>query len=725
MKKTKILIGWFLAVVLIFIGTPAFAGMADGHVDNQIVSPDYKAGQVLVKYRAPVRAAAAMYFQEEYDFRATKTLKSGVQLVKLPPGLSVEEALAVYDKSPNVVHAEPNYRYSADVVPNDPDFSKLWGLHNSGQEVNGTTGAADADMDLPEAWGVCSQCTGSQAVISAVLDSGIDCNHPDLSNNIWTNPDEIPGNGLDDDGNGYVDDVHGWDFVDNDNDSMDYAGHGTHVAGTAAAEGNNAYGLSGVCWKARIVPIRVLDASSSGWISDIIEAVEYANALQVRLTAINMSFGGDGFSQFFKEAIEASSAVVVCSAGNSANDNDDSPHYPASYDCPNIIAVAATGQNDELAGFSNYGAASVDLAGPGVNVYSTVPSRPVIWDDDFDDGNMSGWTTGGINNTWGITSSKFWSSPHSLTDSPFGNYQNDTDSWARIGPLDFSSYSGVIVGFKINGACERNRDRLYVEASDDLLNWYSGYFSGSSAGMWIPLIIDLADFDGESTIYFRFRLSTDSSVTEDGFYFDDLKFTVHSDIFDGDEYAFMDGTSMAVPHLLGLCLLIQAFDSGLSNLEIKEIIEDNVDVVPSLIGKVATNGRANAYKAVLSLINSPIATTGSATLVTANSATLNGTVNPNNGKVEAAYYFEYGLTTGYGSSTAETETGSGTSVVPVSAELAGLNPGTTYHFRMVARNDKGTSYGNDKRLTTLSSSVKSRGGGGDGGGCFINTASDR
>ena len=493
------------------------------------------------------------------------------------------------------------------------------------------------------------------------------------------------------------------------------------MAGTAAAEGNNDYGLSGVCWKAKIIPLRVLDASGSGWISDIIEAVEYANALQIRLTAMNMSFSGSGFSQFFKEAIEASSAVAVCSAGNSANNNDYTPSYPASYNCPNIMAVAATDQDDELAGFSNYGAVSVDLAGPGVNIYSAIPSRTVIWDDNFDDGNMSGWTTGGTNNTWGITANRFYSYPYSLTDSPVGNYQNRTNSWARIGPLDFSEESGLKVGFKINGACERNYDKLYVEASDDLLNWSGGWVTGSSGGMWFFMNMDLSGFDGEPAVYFRFRLLADYSVTDDGFYFDDIEITAHSDIFAGDEYAFKSGTSMAAPHLFGLCLLVQAFDSELSNLEIKKAIEDNVDIIPSLVDKVATNGRANAYKVILSSIKRPIAVTSKATSVTASSATLNGTVNPNNETVEAAYYFEYGLTTTYGSSTTEINAGSGTNTAAVNANLTGLNPGTTFHFRLVAKNDKGTSYGHNRSLTTLSSSA----GGGNGGGCFIGTVSDR
>jgi len=139
MRKIKIFVGGFLVTALVFIGIPTFADMADSQVKfmGQVISPDYKAGQVLVKYRTPVRAAAARHFQEEYGISVAKTLKSGVQLVKLPPELSVEEALAIYDRSPNVVYAEPNYRYFADVIPNDPDFSKLWGLHSKWDDWHG------------------------------------------------------------------------------------------------------------------------------------------------------------------------------------------------------------------------------------------------------------------------------------------------------------------------------------------------------------------------------------------------------------------------------------------------------------------------------------------------------------------------------------------------------------------------------------------------------------
>jgi subtilisin family serine protease len=151
----------------------------------------------------------------------------GVQHVKLPKGMTVEEALEIYRSDPDVEYVEPNYLRYATATPDDTFFTNLWGLHNSGQNVNGTAGTADADIDGPEAW---DTTTGSTSVVVAVIDSGVDYNHPDLAANIWTNPAEFPGNGLDDDGNGLVDDVQGWDFVDNDNNPMDNSDHGTHVA---------------------------------------------------------------------------------------------------------------------------------------------------------------------------------------------------------------------------------------------------------------------------------------------------------------------------------------------------------------------------------------------------------------------------------------------------------------------------------------------------------------
>jgi len=222
-------------------------------------------GELLVKYRkGAVRAA----LKSTHDLMGTAVINEfeaiGIQHIKLPEGMAMEAAQNAFNANPDVVYAEPNYIYHAtDRFPNDPDFPELWGLHNTGQTVNGTSGTANIDMDAPRAW----QCvtSGSQVIIG-VIDSGVDWHHPELSGNIWINEAEQNGTaGVDDDGNGYIDDIRGWDFVDNDNDPMDYAGHGTHVAGTIAAAGNNGAAVSGVMWYARIMPIRSFDALGSVW----------------------------------------------------------------------------------------------------------------------------------------------------------------------------------------------------------------------------------------------------------------------------------------------------------------------------------------------------------------------------------------------------------------------------------------------------------------------------
>jgi subtilisin family serine protease len=288
-----------------------------------------------------------------------------LQVVKIPKGLTVPEAIEHYTRNPNVIYAEPNYIVQATEIPNDYYFNELWGLHNTGQ----TGGTPDSDIDAPEAWGLTH---GSSDVIVAVVDTGVDYTHTDLAANMWVNTGEIAGNGKDDDGNGYIDDVRGWDFVNDDNNPMDDYGHGTHCAGTIGAVGNNGIGVAGVMWTARIMPLKFLDASGSGTTSDAVFAILYANRMGAHV--ISNSWGGGGYSQSLKDAIDASPAVVVCAAGNS-NRNIDKffKFYPASYTSPQIIAVAATDDDDNLASFSNYGITSVDVAAPGVSILSTYP----------------------------------------------------------------------------------------------------------------------------------------------------------------------------------------------------------------------------------------------------------------------------------------------------------------------------------------------------------------
>lgn len=267
-----------------------------------------------------------------------------------------------------IKYAEPDYVVQTAAQPDDSSFSQLWGMHNTGQ----TGGVTDADIDAPEAWNL---STGSSSLLVGIIDTGLQYTHPDIAPNAWTNPNEIDGNNIDDDNNGYVDDVRGWNFINETNDPMDDNSHGTHCAGTIGGAGNNALGVAGVCWNVKLAGLKFLNANGSGYISDATEATAYATSIGVTLTS--NSWGGGGFSQAMMDAIsEAGNAGIlfVAAAGNSYANTDLGSYYPQGYDLPNVISVAATDASDKKAAFSNYGLLSVDLGAPGVAIYSTVPA---------------------------------------------------------------------------------------------------------------------------------------------------------------------------------------------------------------------------------------------------------------------------------------------------------------------------------------------------------------
>ena len=258
-------------------------------------------------------------------------------------------------------------RIALSVAPNDPNFGAQWAL--------GGEGASGPGLHAADAWGT---TTGSRSVVVAVIDSGIDFAHPDLAANIWTNPLEIAGNGRDDDGNGYVDDVHGWDFVDNDNTPQDGFWHGTFVSGIIGAVGDNALGGSGVCWQVSILPVRFSGNNGMGYAGAAVSALNYVTQLKragVPIVATNISWGGVlGLPDSIDTAIRAQVAAgitVVAAAGNDGSDTDLVPRYPASFTSDGMITVAATDTADNLAVFSNYGATSIDVGAPGVGILST------------------------------------------------------------------------------------------------------------------------------------------------------------------------------------------------------------------------------------------------------------------------------------------------------------------------------------------------------------------
>ncbi len=266
-------------------------------------------------------------------------------------------------ESGTVEYAEPDYIRHASLLPDDPKYQDgtLWGMDK---------------ISAPSAWDI---NTGSKAVLVGVIDTGIDYNHEDLAANVWTNPGEIPANGIDDDGNGFIDDVHGWDAANGDGDPMDDHGHGTHCSGTIGGVGNNGIAIAGVNWNVSIIGLKFLDAGGSGATSDAVTCVNYATKMNADITS--NSWGGGGYDQSLYDAIAANGKIFSAAAGNSGTDNDVTPNYPSNYDLDNIIAVAATDSNDDLAYFSCYGLTSVDLAAPGVGIYSSLPGNSYdAWD---------------------------------------------------------------------------------------------------------------------------------------------------------------------------------------------------------------------------------------------------------------------------------------------------------------------------------------------------------
>ena len=320
-------------------------GELSPNADNR-TRPDYKPGELLVKFNPGVTEPQIEDLHRSLKSAVLGSIKNlRLQRIKLREGLPEEEATALYRAADIVEHVEKHALRYPSMTANDPGIARQWGL---------------AKMKVPEAWDI---TRGKPEVIVAVIDTGVDYNHPDLKDNIWINTTEIVNN-KDDDGNGYIDDVRGWDFVGADankpkadNDPMDSYGHGTHVAGTIAAAGNNGQGIAGINWQAKIMALKV-QADNGAYFEDfaIIGAIQYAIAKGAKI--INCSFGGGARSVNEESAFKSlkdAGILAVCAAGNDGLNSDTTPTYPANYNLDNIISVAASDENDNLATFSNYG----------------------------------------------------------------------------------------------------------------------------------------------------------------------------------------------------------------------------------------------------------------------------------------------------------------------------------------------------------------------------------
>ncbi|MBR4249638.1 MAG: S8 family serine peptidase [Verrucomicrobia bacterium] len=357
MSKTKSSVTRFGLAILIALGTLC-CSQANAATTN------YVPGRVLVKLKSGVASARLDNFNKTQGVQSARLMKAGNytwQVVEFSPLIDVHEKIREYMKSGLVLWAEPDYYYTIAKIPNDPSFSVP--DHCYSFKNTHATAAWDTITDAPD-------------VIVAVVDSGVQYNHFDLVDNMWVNPNEIPDNGIDDDGNGIVDDVHGANFTTKDpiGDPMDDNRHGTHVAGTIGASGNNSLGVAGVTWKTQIMALKVMGADGKGSSVDIVNGVRYAR--EHGANVINMSLGGGGYSQIAYDeyaACQRAGIIIVAAAGNETTNNDTTPSYPASYclELDNIISVGSCDDRNKVSYFSNYGKKSVHLFAPGSDIWST------------------------------------------------------------------------------------------------------------------------------------------------------------------------------------------------------------------------------------------------------------------------------------------------------------------------------------------------------------------
>jgi subtilisin family serine protease len=539
---------------------------------------EYVEGEVLVTFKSSVALTDARQALGTHSLQLTRhfPLLSAHRgrhfgLVRAP-GRSTAQLIKEISADPAVELVEPNYLRWASRAPNDALFGQMWDLRNTGATVNGITGTSGADIRFVNAWSLARISTNQ--VVVGVIDTGVDYTHPDLAANMWTNAAEIANNSLDDDNNGYVDDVYGYDFADRTSEPSDSGFHGTHVAGTIAAVGDNDIGVIGVAYQARIMALRASSDGSSFADSAIIEALQYATMMKqsgVNIVAVNASFGGGGSNSVERAAIQSAgdAGIIFCAAAGNDNANHDvTPDYPSAYRLSNMIVVAATTQSDQLASFSDYGATTVDLGAPGVNILSTKPTNLPSF-NSYVQQSTNTYLANAITysgSTPGITAAVYdcgLGYPTNFPTAVSGNI-----ALIRRGTLTFA---------------EKVSNAMTAGATVALIyNNQPGNFDGTlqNAGNWIPSL-SLSQADGTALLA---QLPATAIV-------------VNAEDFTRP-YQMLDGTSMATPHVTGaVAFAAMNFPNETVAQRIQRILA-NVDVVPGLQGKVVTGGRLNLQRLV-------------------------------------------------------------------------------------------------------------------------------
>ena len=605
LKKIKLFHLFFFSLICT---SPNFAEAQISHSQipfylRKTLKAQFKPDEVLVKLKNSSNSSV-QNFSRKYNAKLSRKVDTrGLMKIKINSKKTVEQIVAEMNNDPRVEYAQPNFLYHLNATPNDPRFAQMWGLKNTAQTIvsaggpgspssSGNPGTTGKDMNLQEAWDHITNCN---SVVVAVVDSGVNYNHEDLAANMWDGSPTYPN--------------HGYNFYDSNDDPMDLNGHGTHVAATIGAVGNNNTGTVGVCWSTKIMALRVSDAAGSIDTADIVSAVNFAvtNGADI----INMSLGGGSFDNAFDTALNSARTagiVVVVAAGNDGanNDNGTDPVYPCNYTHANLICVAAVTQRYDLASFSNYGSTSVDVAAPGVNIVSGWNGNTTTLTDSLSSGwtssttTTSGWGYGTVNTTVGTLNTL--ANPTNYDG--VNTYNNNTDDriWKSF---NLTAYAAATISYySIWDFNTSDIMRAYVDnaAGDPVAaNNIFDASSASSNDEFVYWEADISPYVSPTTTV-GFRFTSNASGSDIGIILALLE--INGVTIANNVYNVIQGTSMATPHVSGLAAMLMAYNPNYSYTEIIESIKNGGDIVSALNGKTTTSKAVNAMGS-LSYISPP------------------------------------------------------------------------------------------------------------------------
>ena len=594
-------------IAIPFAPTPALAAHS-----KRIKKPrkaEFVPGELIVKYKNGTDVTTRDAMSNRSGRKKMRTLaRSMIHQIQLRSDETVESAMAAYQDDPDVESVQPNYIYHALAAPNDPLYSQQWGLKNSGQTIlqansfdtidsTNNPGTAAKDMGLEAAWNSITDCS---AITVAVIDTGINYNHGDLAANMWNGGVTYPN--------------HGYNFVDNNNDPMDYNGHGTHVAGTIGAVGNNSTGGSGVCWNVKLMAVRSLDHTGSGTTVQIAQGINFAVAQGAKV--INMSLGTGSFDSTLNTAVtNANNAgvIIVAAAGNDGTNNETTPTYPCNFTQANVICVAALTQTYALASFSNYGSTSVDVGAPGTNILSSWAGNQTTIAETFN-------TAGSLNWTASTTTSGGWAYASKTLMSggvpKVFDMLVDQSNWNGTNTFNTNTDDKAYKTYNINAADTASLEFSAFVDTNTNVDFFKVYMAPGGGnpipgGTLLDTLTGSTKVNGTLTTEFfsyditscttatcsiGFQLQTGATGGKTGVGI--INFALSLLTVDNTHYNIIEGTSMASPHVAGLAALVWAFNPSFTMAETIAAITTTGTATASLSGKTTTGKAVQALGAI-------------------------------------------------------------------------------------------------------------------------------